>query len=407
MRNVTLILCCNSLEDSVAVQVVKVLLPHCSSFAENNFELGGKMLAHAVYAGKLQVAQTLHAAGAGVQDTKQYGGLIHRAAISGNLAVMKWLQSLGLDARALSAELQLLPLHYACQHQHLQLVKYLLSLPDAGHDVHAQSTKGRTPLHYAAEYEADSVVQLLLERGADVDARDSNDSTPLVDAGSLAVMKLLLAAGADAAVVTDGGATVLQSQARHNACAGTICLLLKAGADPTATVSIDGISVTAAAIAGINGHFALEALLSRAADDYRKKHPTAAGTVSNSGSSGHDSSSSGSANSTSSSSSLIGAAAEHSDSATVTDASSSTAAVASTTADDDGDCTITADKDSATSAAAAVGTGDACDTSSTQQQQQQQQQQQPRQRKAKQPCANCSKPLLSCADAVQLCTTAV
>jgi ankyrin repeat protein len=185
---------------------------------------------------------------------------------------VKSLQTLGVDARAVSSEEHLLPLHCACEAKHLHIVKNMLALPGAADDIHARTSQGQTPLHSAATPGADSVVQLLLERGADVDARDVNGYTPLMDADSLAVVKLLLAAGADATAVDDGGMTVLQCQARDGACAGTVCLLLKAGADPTATIRINGINVTSAHLAGINGHFALEALLSRAADDYHKKH---------------------------------------------------------------------------------------------------------------------------------------
>jgi ankyrin repeat protein len=51
------------------------------------------------------------------------GTLMHHAAASGNLAVVKWLQSLGLDAGAVGGEQQLLPLHWACQFKHLHIVK--------------------------------------------------------------------------------------------------------------------------------------------------------------------------------------------------------------------------------------------------------------------------------------------
>jgi ankyrin repeat protein len=149
------------------------------------------------------------------------------------------------------------------------MAKYLLDLPEAAADVHVQSsTSKKSPLHYAVPFE--SVVQLLLQRGADVHARDERGEQPLWHAHTLPVVKLLLAAGADATAV-DGarGSSVLHSQAKCGTCAGVICMLLKAGADPTATVVCAETVVSPAHLAGINGHFALEALLSRAADDYR------------------------------------------------------------------------------------------------------------------------------------------
>jgi uncharacterized protein len=229
------------------------------------------MLIYAVFAGKLQVARALHAASADVHYSDEYGTLMHYAARSGNTSVVKWLQSLGLDPRSTAGEQQLLPLHCACEYNQLQMLECFLSLPGAAGDVHARTAaKLQTPLHYAAASAADSVVELLLQRGADANAVDIFGITPVMAARSLPVVKLLLAAGADATAASVVGKTLLQCQAQQGACASTICLLLKAGADPTVAALTDGNYVAAAHKAGISGHFALEKLLSRAADDYRK-----------------------------------------------------------------------------------------------------------------------------------------
>jgi ankyrin repeat protein len=331
---------------------------------------------YAVGKNKLQVAQTLHAAGVSVHYSDEHGTLMHRAATSGNVAVVKWLQSLGVDARAVSAKTQLLPLHFACEAKHLQLAEYFLSLPGAAGDVHARTAaKWQTPLYCAAASAADSVVELLLQRGANANEVDIIGITPLMAAKSLPVVKLLLAAGADATAATVIGKTVLQCQAQRGACAGTICLLLKAGADPTVAALTDGNYVTAAHMAGISGHFALEKLLSRAADDYRKKHPTAERTVYVHTSGSSSSSSSSSSNSSTSSS----AGAEHSVSGggRATVGSNISAAAASN---------ATSRSGSVAAAAAAADTGVHARVTPAAQQQQCEQ------RKAKQPCANCSKP---------------
>jgi uncharacterized protein len=105
--------CCSRLNDTVAAKAVKVLLPHCSSFVDRNSELMYNMLVNAVSEGKLQVAKLLHAAGADAHSTDDTGTLMHYAAMSGNMAIVKWLQTLGLDTRALSAASQFLPLNCA------------------------------------------------------------------------------------------------------------------------------------------------------------------------------------------------------------------------------------------------------------------------------------------------------
>jgi uncharacterized protein len=393
LQQETVVKCCSMLPDAVAAKVVKLLLPHCSSFADIDCEsgatFGATLLVAAVCKGKLQVAQTLHAAGADVHYTDEDGSLMHYAASSGSLAVVEWVQSLGFDARAASAE-QLLPLHCASKHKHVHIAKYLLALPGAARDVHARNDEGQTPLHAAACSGADSVVQLLLQRGADADARDYTGHSLLMLASTVAVVKLLLAAGADASAITLMNSNVLHLHAQRGSCAGIICLLLKAGANPASARSVDGTIVTAASIAGINGHFALEALLSRAAADYCKKHPIVSSAVGDSSST----------SSSESSSSGVDTGTDHSDSAhggavSSTSDKGAVLTASATTGSSDSAAAV----DAAFAALATIAAGLSihnCDSPVSveiqHQQQQQQQQQRCKARKAKQPCANCSKP---------------
>jgi ankyrin repeat protein len=73
----------------------------------------------------------------------------------------------------------------------------------------AVQRSGWSPLHYAASGPEPKAVQWLLERGALVDARSPNGSTPLMMAagyGAIDGVDLLLARGADAAVRNQAGA---------------------------------------------------------------------------------------------------------------------------------------------------------------------------------------------------------
>jgi hypothetical protein len=68
--------------------------------------------------------------------------------------------------------------------------------------------QGWSPLHYAATGPDSSVVKLLLDRGAPIDARSPNGSTPLMMAaqyGSEASAELLLQRGADPRIRNDRG----------------------------------------------------------------------------------------------------------------------------------------------------------------------------------------------------------
>ncbi|MDX2152443.1 MAG: ankyrin repeat domain-containing protein [Bryobacteraceae bacterium] len=91
--------------------------------------------------------------------------------------------------------------------------------------------KGTTPLHYAAVYGSDASVRLLLEAGADVKARNVAGATPLIlGAYSPSKAKLLLAKGADVKARSKGGRTAMHVAAGRAGGAGTLRLLLDAGA---------------------------------------------------------------------------------------------------------------------------------------------------------------------------------
>ena len=104
------------------------------------------------------------------------------------------------------------PRHLAAHFGHVNAARWLL---DAGADVHARSTNElvNQPLHAAAAGEASpEMLTLLLNSGAEVNARQRGGFTPIqatAQNGNLAATRLLLERGADAAARTDDGQTAL------------------------------------------------------------------------------------------------------------------------------------------------------------------------------------------------------
>ena len=122
-------------------------------------------------------------------------------------------------------------------------------LDDDASLTNAWSDDGFTPLHYAAFFGQPDAARLLVERGADLEARSTNeqfalDAAPLHSAsaaGQLEVCRVLLEAGADVNAVQHGGYTALLDAAA-NKNRELFDFLLERGADRDARLD-DGRGV--------------------------------------------------------------------------------------------------------------------------------------------------------------------
>jgi ankyrin repeat protein len=91
------------------------------------------------------------------------------------------------------------------------------ALVDKGADVNAKDQSGRTALMEAAFGGHVETVQALIERGADVNAKDHSGWTALMEAaskGHTRMVRVLLDAGADAKVKHKKGWTALKAAAK-------------------------------------------------------------------------------------------------------------------------------------------------------------------------------------------------
>lgn len=139
-----------------------------------------------------------------------------------------------------------------------------------------RSTRGRagwTPLHRAAFNLNRTVVPVLVAFGADLEARNTDGSTPLhLGAeqfhlrGDPEIVESLLGAGADPSARDATGDTPLHRAAEHNQNPAVVRLLVAAGADPDARNGNRQTPLHFAALLEHDSPGVVEALLAAGAD---------------------------------------------------------------------------------------------------------------------------------------------
>jgi ankyrin repeat protein len=272
-----------TLDDAAATRMLQLLLPHCTNLDLNTttvFETVNQdrtLLMRAVVRKHLRAAKALVRAGADPHVATKAGvTALHVAAAVDSVPVIQWLAALGLDCCAFDS-FRRSPLYCACQSGAESAVQYLLSIPGVAAATLTAWESGRllSPLFVAVCHKHCGTAVQLLAAGACVHDRNSVLETALMVAKDVPTVQLLLDNGSDVLAADSRGLTALHHAAKAGVPAAVLCVLLKAGADPTA---VDSSGSTPAQLAGVAGHSATEALLSRAAEDYsrrRKEHSAA------------------------------------------------------------------------------------------------------------------------------------
>lgn len=168
-------------------------------------------------------------------DNQGYTAL-QRAAIAGNLQLVMLLVQYGANMTALSVnQFGDLPIHLAAAYGHENIVNWML---DNGVTVDVRNRLGATPLFSAVHNKRLEIAHFLLDRGAAVNARviNGDNRTSLHEAaalGSVDLVQLLLDGGADInATTSDENQTPLH-WAEKVGQQKTADLLIQNGADIT------------------------------------------------------------------------------------------------------------------------------------------------------------------------------
>lgn len=134
---------------------------------------GSTPLCDACASGSLECVQLLLAHGARVNPPLFTASPLHEACMSGHSECVRLLISVGANLEAHDCHIGT-PLHVACAREHIDCAKILLN---SGANVNAAKLH-ETALHHAAKVKSKDLIEMLIEFGGDVYARDNRGKKP-------------------------------------------------------------------------------------------------------------------------------------------------------------------------------------------------------------------------------------
>ena len=188
-----------------------------------------------------QIAKLLHHNGAHMNTRGNFGETpLNSAAWYGDLEMVQILLDYKVDVNACGDDkwtaMHYVPRGFKSTEPHkiaplwFDVTRLLL---EHGADINARNDNGSTPLHLAAEDGSLEVVRVLLEHGANVGVQDNEGRTPLYVAAAgyerVEVVRMLLEHGANVGAKDNRGRTPLHAAAAGNR-GGVVRVLLEHGA---------------------------------------------------------------------------------------------------------------------------------------------------------------------------------
>ena len=160
-------------------KIVKILLDHGAEVNQIDPINGTTALMFAAQDGKHEIARDLLLRGASVNYQAVNGRTaLHSAVQEESAATVNLLLEFGANVHLTSTNDKSTPLHVACGHRNLNIVKMLVN---AGADVNAKRTGGVTPLYMATGNGFTEITHFLAENGADIDGEKDTGSQKVTE----------------------------------------------------------------------------------------------------------------------------------------------------------------------------------------------------------------------------------